>query len=244
MSGLLTRAGYDPVVEESIKAGKVEATKLPPGAVIVTAMRLSDGTARDLINWLKEENYGFPVIAIVENLNNADVVSIMRGGGAVDVIIIRKTKRATLPERKVRKLKRNVRQKQNEAYHRCAFLLSLFLSVFQNFRPGFAGFCESAPGSLLPHLVCIFERPPKLIRRPFFSCYRFSLWVAARPLFRFGFFAHATSVNALNAATLCALTILPRKARRDPTYVYAFDASLYAYAYDTPPYAYALKLPR
>ena len=86
MSGLLTRAGYEPVVEESIKAGKVEAAKLPPGAVIVTAMRLSDGTARDLINWLKEENYGFPVIAIVENLNNADVVSIMRGGGAVDVI--------------------------------------------------------------------------------------------------------------------------------------------------------------
>lgn len=86
MSGLLSRAGYDPVVEESIKAGKVEAAKLPPGAVIVTAMRLPDGTARDLINWLKKENYGFPVIAIVENLNNADVVSIMRGGGAMDVI--------------------------------------------------------------------------------------------------------------------------------------------------------------
>ncbi|WP_302233155.1 sigma-54 dependent transcriptional regulator, partial [uncultured Duncaniella sp.] len=60
--------------------------KLPPGAVIVTAMRLPDGTVRDLINWLKKENYGFPVIAIVENLNNADVVSIMRGGGAVDVM--------------------------------------------------------------------------------------------------------------------------------------------------------------
>lgn len=86
MSGLLTRAGYDPVVTESIKAGKVEAAKLPPGAVIVSAMRLSDGTAREFINWLKKENYGFPVIAIVENLNNADVVSIMRGGGAVDVI--------------------------------------------------------------------------------------------------------------------------------------------------------------
>lgn len=86
MSGLLTRAGYDPVVVESIKAGEVEAAKLPPGAVIVTAMRLSDGTAREFINWLKKENYGFPVIAIVENLNNADVVSIMRGGGAMDVI--------------------------------------------------------------------------------------------------------------------------------------------------------------
>ena len=47
MSGLLTRAGYDPVVAESIEAGKVEAAKLPPGAVIVTAMLLSDGTARE-----------------------------------------------------------------------------------------------------------------------------------------------------------------------------------------------------
>ncbi|MCM1141319.1 MAG: hypothetical protein NC453_22350, partial [Muribaculum sp.] len=71
MSGLLIRAGYNPVFVDSIEAGKVEAAKLPPGAVIVTAMRLPDGTARDLINWLKKENYGFPVIAIVENLNNA-----------------------------------------------------------------------------------------------------------------------------------------------------------------------------
>lgn len=86
MAGLLTRAGYNPVVTDCIEAGKVEAAKLPPGAVIVTAIRLPDGTVRDLINWLKKETYGFPVIAIVENLNNADVVSIMRGGGAVDVI--------------------------------------------------------------------------------------------------------------------------------------------------------------
>ncbi|ROT04168.1 hypothetical protein [Lepagella muris] len=55
MSGLLTRAGYDPVVTESIEAGKIEAAKLPPGAVIVTALRLNDGTAYELINWLKVE---------------------------------------------------------------------------------------------------------------------------------------------------------------------------------------------
>ena len=52
---LLTRAGYDPVVTESIEAGKIEAAKLPPGAVIVTALRLNDGTAYELINWLKVE---------------------------------------------------------------------------------------------------------------------------------------------------------------------------------------------
>lgn len=86
MSSLIVKAGYDPVYAESIEVGKVEAAKLPPGAVIVTAMRLSDGTARELIDWLKAEGYKFPVIAIVENLNGMDVAEVMRGGGAVDII--------------------------------------------------------------------------------------------------------------------------------------------------------------
>lgn len=86
MSGFLSKAGYDPVIAESIEAGKKEAAELPPGAVIVTAMRLPDGTARELINWLKTEDYKFPVIAIVENLNGIDSVEVMRGGGAVDII--------------------------------------------------------------------------------------------------------------------------------------------------------------
>lgn len=86
MSGLLTKAGYDPLNAESMEAGKVEAAKLPPGAVIVTAMRLPDGTAREFINWLKTEGYGFPVIAIVDNLNASDLLDVMSGGGAVDVI--------------------------------------------------------------------------------------------------------------------------------------------------------------
>lgn len=77
MAGLLTRAGYDPVVTDCIEAGKVEVAKLPPGAVVVTAMLLPDGTAREFINWLKTEGFSFPVIAIVENLNNADIVSII-----------------------------------------------------------------------------------------------------------------------------------------------------------------------
>lgn len=86
MSGLLTRAGYDPVVTDCIEAGKVEAAKLPPGAVIVTAMRLPDGTAKEFINWLKTEGYKFPVIAIVDNLGNMDAIDVMRGGGAMDII--------------------------------------------------------------------------------------------------------------------------------------------------------------
>lgn len=40
MYSLLSRAGYDPIGVDSIEAGKVEVAKLPPGAVIVTAMRL------------------------------------------------------------------------------------------------------------------------------------------------------------------------------------------------------------
>ena len=86
MSSLLVRAGYDPMSVESIEAGKVEAAELPPGAVIVTAMRLLDGTARELIDWLNAEGYKFPVIAIVENLNASDLLDVMSGGGAVDVI--------------------------------------------------------------------------------------------------------------------------------------------------------------
>ncbi|WP_304960053.1 hypothetical protein, partial [Bacteroides caecimuris] len=45
MSSLIVRAGYDPIISEKIEAAKEEVVKLPPGAVIVTAMRLPDGTA-------------------------------------------------------------------------------------------------------------------------------------------------------------------------------------------------------
>ena len=85
MSSLIVRAGYDPIISEKIEAAKEEVVKLPPGAVIVTAMRLSDGTAKEFINWLKTEGYKFPVIAIVDNLNT-DAVDVMRGGGAIDVV--------------------------------------------------------------------------------------------------------------------------------------------------------------
>ncbi len=83
MSGLLTRVGYDPVVAESIETGKVESAKLPPGAVIVTAMKFRDGTAREFINWLKTEGYKFPVIAIVDNLNPMELIDVMCDWGAV-----------------------------------------------------------------------------------------------------------------------------------------------------------------
>lgn len=52
-------------------------------------------------------------------------------------------------------------------------------------------------------------------------------------------FAYAISLIALYAATLCALTILPRKARREPTFECEAEASSYAFVYETPPAAFA-----
>ena len=86
MSGLLTRAGYEPIAVDKMEAAKDEVAKLPPGAVVVAAMKFTGGTAQELINWQKTEGYKFPVIAIVDNFNAVDILSVMRDGGAVDVI--------------------------------------------------------------------------------------------------------------------------------------------------------------
>lgn len=86
MSGLLTRAGYKPIEIGSMEAAKDEVAKLPSGAVVVTAMKFAHGTAQELVNWQKREGYKFPVIAIVDNMNAVDFLSVMRDGGAVDVI--------------------------------------------------------------------------------------------------------------------------------------------------------------
>lgn len=86
MSGLLTRAGYEPIAVDKMEAAKVEVAKLPPGAVVVAAMKFTGGTAQELINWQKSEEYKFPVIAIVDNLNPSDLLELIRSDGAVDAI--------------------------------------------------------------------------------------------------------------------------------------------------------------
>ena len=86
MAGLLTKAGYDPVTAEDFDAAKEEVAKLPPGAVVVTAMKFIRGTAQELINWQRQEGLTFPTIAVVDNINAIDIIDIMRGNGAVDVI--------------------------------------------------------------------------------------------------------------------------------------------------------------
>ncbi len=86
MSGLLVKSGYEPIVVECMEAAKDEVEKLPPGAVIVADITLRDGSAKELVNWQKSEGFSFPVIAIVNNLNGPDLLDVMKGGGAVDVV--------------------------------------------------------------------------------------------------------------------------------------------------------------
>lgn len=86
MSGLLVKSGYEPIAVDKMEAAKDEVAKLPPGTVVVAAMKFTGGTAQELINWQKREGYKFPVIAVVDNFNAVDILSLMRDGGAVDVI--------------------------------------------------------------------------------------------------------------------------------------------------------------
>ena len=50
---------------------------------------------------------------------------------------------------------------------------------------------------------------------------------------------HATSLIALNATALDALTSRPRKARREPMFVLVYEESVFAYDIETPPFGYA-----
>ena len=102
-------------------------------------------------------------------------------------------------------------------------------------RPGFAGVCSPPGDSPLPCYLNGLRTSSEG-----HSYFLFSLCALGRFATAFRFLAYAASANALNAATLCALTIFPRKARRDPTFVPAFEASPFASVYDTPPFAFAL----
>ena len=77
------------------------------------------------------------------------------------------------------------------------------------------------PQNIFDRLTPVFIYPKNGVRT--LSEPRSFRFVASLPLFRASHYA--TSSNALYAATLCAFTILPRKARREPTLAYAYEAS-------------------
>ena len=91
------------------------------------------------------------------------------------------------------------------------------------------------PQNIFDRLTPVFVYPKNGVRT--LSEPRSFRFAASLPLCRAS--RYATSSNALYATTLCAFTIWPRKARREPTLASALEASLPACAFETPPFAYA-----
>ena len=86
MSGILAKHGYESIAVGSMEAAKKEVVKLPHGAVIVADYKFLDGSAKELINWMKIEKFTFPVIAVVNNLYGMDSIEVLQDHGAVDVV--------------------------------------------------------------------------------------------------------------------------------------------------------------
>lgn len=139
-SSLLLKADYQPIVVESMEAAKVEVAKLPPGAVVVTAMKFADGTAQELINWQKREGYKFPVIAIVDNLNPLEIADVMKDGGAVDIIqrhaidkqLVETVSRYTKSETVTLMLTDDLIPRQSEAFRRIGKSISAIAATNTN----------------------------------------------------------------------------------------------------------------
>lgn len=118
MSGLLVKHDYEPIAVDKMEAAKEEVAKLPPGAVVVAAMKFTGGTAQELINWQKSEGYKFTVIAVVDNLNPLEIADVMKDGGAVNII-----QRPAIDKQLIEKVQKYIRDIEsvspdNELIHR------------------------------------------------------------------------------------------------------------------------------
>ena len=83
---LLERSRYNVVNVHRIADGKEIVMNLTHIALIVTAMRLPDGTAVELIEWLRNRGYANPVIVILDTFNATDIYNVMKNHGAHDIV--------------------------------------------------------------------------------------------------------------------------------------------------------------
>lgn len=86
ISALLVKTGFDPLIADCMDAAKEMVRELPPGAVIVSGLTFREGSAVELISWLKSENYVFPVIAIVDRMDPLAIYEVMKGHGAIEIV--------------------------------------------------------------------------------------------------------------------------------------------------------------
>ena len=105
MSGLLTRAGYEPIDVGNMEATKEKVAKLPPGAVVVTAMKFAHGTAQELVNWQKREGYKFPAFHTADDVITASDLNFSQSEPEPDTSL-----RLQEPEREKSKIITALRQ--------------------------------------------------------------------------------------------------------------------------------------
>ena len=86
MNSLLLKAGYTPILATNINTAKGIIINLPSGSLIFSAQNFSDGTAVDLMNWIKQEGYNFPVVVIVDTLDPLLLINILCDHKAINVI--------------------------------------------------------------------------------------------------------------------------------------------------------------
>lgn len=86
MKMILQKAGYATILATNINTAKGIIINLPSGSLIFSAQNFSDGTAVDLMNWIKQEGYNFPVVVIVDTLDPLLLINILCDHKAINVV--------------------------------------------------------------------------------------------------------------------------------------------------------------